>query len=478
MSADVSGTRVVARDLFWLWLASVAAALAVGVIAPVYWDSFSYVRQSIDGDVGGLAFGRPLFLLISHAIAHAGLALGGSALRVDGWLRAWWLLIAATSAPATCLLAERAGLSSRAARIAGFAMAASPALAHTNSAMLTDGPSLAVATWALVAGADAMTRGSLARAALAGVLAGAAFGLREQAVISLAGLVLMLAAAAPSRRVKLAATIGCAAFVVAAAPVVYVGITQPGYWQSISGWVTAMRTERSTHAFGVRDAAFYALWLVLLGPAMLAAAAFAWIRRTRAVTTRGILAAVTVPALLELIALAFYPDIAYSPRYLVVALPGALAIPAAIVIDPRLTSASRVRWLAAAGLAPLLIAAPFALRYNARQQDALADLARDVAALPDRSVVVTGWMCPEIPLLRSEARAGFGVDPGWDAICPGWRWPASLPEALNAARGDGRLVVIDLRPSSWVGEEQRRTRDEAAQYADRTTQGDSVRIWR
>lgn len=477
MSGDVSTSRIAARDLIALWIAGVVAALAVGLLAPVYWDSFGYVRQAIDGDVGGLAFGRPLFALISQLIAHLDRGLGGSIWRLDGLLRVWWLLVSATAAPATYALAWRCGLTRRAARLAGLIVATSPALAHTSSAILTDGSSLAVVTWALVAGAGAITRGSFSRAIVAGVLAGAAIGLREQAVISLAGLVLMLAAAR-TRRLSIAATIAIVALAIAAVPIVYVASIQPGYLDSIARWVSAMGAERATHGFGWRDAGFYLLWLVSLGPVTIVVAAIAWTRRTRAVTSGALLAGVTVPALLQLLALAFYPDIAYSPRYLVAALPGAIAIPAAIAIDSWITTPRRLQaWLLACVL-PLLVISPFVLRYNARQHDALDDLARDVSTLPDGAVVVTGWMCPEIPLLRTEARVAMGMDPGWEAVCPGWQWPQPLASALNARRRDGRTVVLDLRPSSWAGDEQRRFRDEAAQYAAESISADSIRIWR
>lgn len=478
MSGDVSASRALVRDLVGLWIVSVLAALAVGLIAPVYWDSFGYVRQALDGDVGGLAFGRPLFTLISQAIAHGYLAIGGSIWRIDGVLRACWFLVSTTAAPATYVLATRCGLSTRIARIAGLAIATSPAFAHSTGAMLTDGPSLAVVTWALVAGADAMTRGSLPRAVLAGVLAGAAFGLREQSVISLAGLVLMLPAAHRSRRVPLVIAIALAALAAAAAPIAYVALHQPGYLETFSHWLSAMSAERATHGFAWRDAGFYLMWLTSLGPVPLAAAAFAWVRRTRATVRTPLLAAITVPAVLQLLALAFYPDITYSPRYLVAALPGAIALPAAIAIDPWIVSTRRSRLLVVACLLPLLVIGPIVLRYNARQQAALDDFERDVSALPDRSVIVTGWMCPEIALLRSQARIGFGVDPGWDAVCPGWQWPSALPPALNAYRREGRTVVIDLRPSSWTGDEQRRFRDDAARYADVVPSADFMRVWR
>jgi hypothetical protein len=477
VSGDVSTPRLAARDRIALWILAVVAALAVGLIAPVYWDSFGYVRQAIDGDVGGLAFGRPLFALVSQLIAYLDRSLGGSIWRLDGLLRVWWLLVSATTAPAAYALSRRCGLTLRAARLAGLIVATSPAFAHTSSAILTDGPSLAVVTWALVAGVDAITSGSIARAALAGVLAGAAIGLREQSVISLAGLALMLPAAR-TRRLPVAATIAIVALAVAVAPVVYVASIQPGYLDSIARWVSAMRSERATHGFGLRDAGFYLLWLASLGPVMIVVAAIAWTRRTRAVTSGAVLAGVTVPALLQLLALAFYPDIAYSPRYLIAALPGAMAIPAAIAIDPWITTPRRLQACVFACVLPLLAISPLVLRYDARQQDALDDLARDVSTLPDGAVIVTGWMCPAIPLLRSEARVAMGVDPGWEAVCPGWQWPAPLSSALNARRRDGRTVVLDLRASSWTGAEQRRFRDEAAQYAAESISADSVRIWR
>src|SRR5687768_6957122 len=78
-----------------LYATAIAAALLIGPRGPVYWDSFGYVAQALTGQVGGLALGRPLFVLVSHAIVEAYRALGGSVWAVEPVLRTFWLAVAA-----------------------------------------------------------------------------------------------------------------------------------------------------------------------------------------------------------------------------------------------------------------------------------------------------------------------------------------------------------------------------------------------
>ena len=52
-----------------IWGLAVGCGLVVGSWGPVYWDSYGYVAQAMTGEVGGLGAGRPVFALLTHAIA-------------------------------------------------------------------------------------------------------------------------------------------------------------------------------------------------------------------------------------------------------------------------------------------------------------------------------------------------------------------------------------------------------------------------
>jgi hypothetical protein len=474
-----------------LYLAALAGVAVMGPRGPIYWDSFGYVGQAVSGQVGGLALGRPLFILVSHAIAVVYRAAGGSVWSLEPLLRTLWLAVAAFSAPLAHALARRCGLSERAAILAGLTLALSPAMAHTSDAVLTDGPAVAVMLLAFVLAADAVgaetPQGQLGYAAGAGAVLGVAFGLREQAVAQLVVLALMIPVAPRGARARIAVAFVLAFVLVAAAPIAYVLATQRGYVRTIVKWVAAMRRERAHNPYGVRDALFYLGWLASLGPLPFVAAVVAWARDRRDLATRWTLAlAVTVPALVQLALLGGYQDIAYSPRYLLAALPGAVAIPGALVLD-RWIAASRARATAvlAALVIPIAVSGPLVRAYERPMRRTLDALPRDLANLRPDSTIVTGQPCPAVELAQRLARAEpsswHAPRPSWQWVCPGWSWPSDLDARLDRALGEGSLLVLDLRRSSWLGPGQRATRDRVEQYAGarrEAQQRGAIVLWR
>lgn len=491
-----------------LYAAAVVAALVIGPRGPVYWDSFGYVRQALTGQVGGLALGRPLFVLTSHVLTIAFQAAGGSVWALEPFLRTAWLALAALAAPLTHALARRCGLGSPGALVAGLAVALSPAMAHTSSAVLTDAPSVAMALLAFVLGAQAVEAGEarvkdgreqgeqaasleggarrgqrVTLAAAAGAALGAAFGLREQAVAQGAVLALMVPVAPRGVRAHVAVAMALGFALVAAGPVVFVAATQRGYGHLVAGWVRAMERERAAHPYRVQDLLAYAGWLVALGPAALVAGAVAWVRHGREIARRWTVSlAVAVPSLVQLALLGGYQDISFSPRYLLPALPGALAIPAGMVLE-RWMAGGRGRSTAvlAALLAPLVLAAPVVRAKERPLRVALEALPAALANVPSRSVVVTGQLCPGVELIEWLARSdpGWrGPRPSWERVCPGWGWPADFAARLDRARAEGRTVVLDLREVSWLGPRQRAALAQVRAYGAQRAGEEGVLVWR
>ena len=181
------------------------------------------------------------------------------------------------------------------------------------------------------------------------------------------------------------------------------------------------------------------------------------------------LALACVPALAQLLLLAFYQDISFSPRYLLPALAASVALPAGLALAPL-----RARTVALLLAAPLAIAALAIRAQGARLRAVLDETPALVAALPAGSVVVTGQPCPAVSLALALARYErnhLSIEP----VCPGWSWPADLAARLDAARAQGHTVVLDLREGAWVGLRQQRARDEARRYAD--AHAGAVRVW-
>jgi len=453
-----------------LYAGALLAALAMAPAAPVYWDTWGYVRQALEGDVGGLGLGRPVFVLGSYAIAQGWLAAGGSAWHVEPLLRLFWTFVSAASAPLAWRLALGCGLTSRAAVVAGLAVACSPVMAHVAGTLLTDGPATTLLLAALVCGVTSVQRQSVTQAAAAGALLGLAIGVREQLASSIVALALMLLAAPRALRLRLGLAMALACAIAAALPVAYVYFTQPGYAGTVRGWLDGLAHDRAMQTFGVQDALRYLGWIAAFGPAVAVAALVSFARRSSPVWRPAtMLFAITVPSLLQLLSMAGILGMAYSPRYLASAWPGALAIPGAVTLDRwARESRTRLALVVAALVLPFLVAVPVVRSRASEAVETWRALPSMLLALPSNAVVVTGRPCPAIPLVRAiVARdpAHDGRSPGWQAVCPGWAWPRDLAAHLDTARADGRPVVLDLRPASWTGAEQLAALQQVEAYA-------------
>lgn len=295
---------------------------------------------------------------------------------------------------------------------------------------------------------------------------GLACGVRETAVLNVAILGLILFLAPRAARIRLVAVAVSALAVVGAIPVLWAFLHQPGYIAMIQAWRESMAAHRLEKTYGLRDLGFAIVWTSTFGPATFVAACLALCREPRRLLLMpGTMAfAVVAPSIAQLIFFGGYLDISYSPRYLLAALPGALAIPAAITFD-RVAATRRkaVEVLLALAL-PVILATPIIRARESGVVQGLRDLGPMTATLSDRAVIVTGQMCPGIAWLKVQIKHETGREPGWETVCPGWAWPADLAARLDRAVSENRALVFDLRPGSWVGAEQRAAFDQMNRY--------------
>jgi len=417
------------RDLVGLWVVAFAASAIVGTHGIVYWDAGDYVTLAIDGGRSGLLLGRPLFLLVSRTIVDVIVHAGIDAAWAEPVLRWFWTAVSACAAPAMALLATRLGLERRAAWIAGAMIGVSPSFAHTAHQVLTDAPALALSIAALAAAAAN-------RAVLAGVLLGSAILTRETAAIHVVAMVLLLGA----RRSVVAVL--SAAVVIA---VTLVAFPPAGLAQ----WFSAMSQSAGTRPVSVRGIGLSLAWIVAAGPVpvIVGLIALASLRNRR-------LLAVALPAALATVALLFYPEGSYSPRYMLASAPIAFFIPAAAWLSSR-------RWLAVIGLALPIALVPIVTRASRDVAARGVVIQNRVQFLPARSLVVPGHYCPQARLGAVIAkRADLGM------LCPGWDWPADPGSALDAAQADGRPVAISLNTADWWGDRERADFDAVAAWAN------------
>lgn len=460
-----------------LYALAALTAWWVGPSGPVYWDSFGYVIQSLTGRVGGLMLGRPTFVLSSHALCVFARSLGASVTSAEPLLRVWWMLISASGAPALAWVASRAGVTTRASVSAGVLLALSPTVAHTSYAVLTDAPAMSVSLFSIGLGLSAMRARSRPRMFCAGLTLGLASGMREQSIVHLAAL-LSLAGLAQQKRWSLALMAVLGSSLSLAAPVVWVALHQRSYLPALSDWGRSMTSERAQHPYGARDFGMFLVWLLTSGAAPLGALVTSLTSGWR---PRGLprpLQALVSLSALQLGALAFYQDIAFSPRYLLGALPLGLVLPGSIALDAVWNTARLRRGVFAVAVLFACLAGPAMRHIERALREGLATLPARLRALPPNAAVVTGQLCPAVVYHRELARLEpqSRSSPSWIQVCPGWRWPVDLSARLDQLRSTGHPVVIDLRRASWVGDRQERCRREAESYA--LAHRGEVTLWR
>lgn len=399
-------------------IAFLAAAL-VGTHGLAYWDAADYARLAIEGGASGLLLGRPLFLWVSRAIA-----LCVDPHHVEPTLRWFWTAVSATSAPLLATLALALGLERRAAFVAGLCLALSPTFAHTSHQILTDGPALA-------ASIAALTFAARGRAVLAGTLLAVAITTRETAAVHAIGVVLLL-----RRRSIVSLSIA------AAVTIGVVLLAHRGLPPSLGQWGSAMGRSSQRHPLSARDVAISLGWVLAMAP-LPVVIGMARIRSAPCVAW---------PAAIATLLLVFYPDGAFSPRYVLATAPIAFFLAAA----PALASRRALVW-------SLLV--PIALtKLATRRTDAIATRGREAmttfAGPPPRALLVPGHYCPHVRLsLAIERRRDV------ELVCPGWDWPQDLAATLDAARAAGRPLWLDLRDDAWVGTREAVARDALQQYA-------------
>ena len=401
------------RDLAALWLLAFLASAIVGTHGLLYWDAGDYVRLALDGGTSGLALGRPLFLFVSHLILMAGV----DPIHAEPVLRWFWTVVGTAAAPGLALLGSRLGLGRPACLVAGAALALSPSFAHTAHQVLTDAPALTLSIAALVAAAGS-------RAILAGLLLAAAIATRETAAIHAIAIVLLL-----GRRAVVAVVVMIAALA---------GIMWLFPPSSIASWAANMATPSALQWAGVLGFVKSVGWVLVAGPVPVLVGA--WLLSRRPSERWRV---VSIPAAIGTVALLFYPEGWFSPRYVLATVPLAFFFAAADWL------AARPRVLLVSLLVPLAVV-PIATIPARHMSQRGAEVMRRVPLLPARAVVVPGHYCPEAQLTaRIHSRSDL------DVVCPGWGWPADPGAVLDAAIRSGRPVAIDMDAAAWLKGEAR-----------------------
>ena len=409
-----------------LWLAAFVTAAVVGTHGIAYWDAGDYVRLAITGGESGLLLGRPLFLLASRTV----LALGVDPAHAEVVLRWFWTVVGTSAAPLLALLAARLGADRRSSFVAGLFLALSPSFAHTSHQVLTDAPALALSIAALCVAAER-------QAIAAGLMIAAAIATRETAVIHAVAIALLCGRRAWVALLTAGAALG---FIVV--------LFRP---PSMGTWIGAMSSSAAANPLSLRDIGLALVWVLAAGPAPVIGGilALAWGGLARAVRV------VAWPAAIASIALLFYPDGSFSPRYVLATIPLAFFIPAAAWFK------DHTRVLAIALAVPIVVAM-FAAREANRVAAYGATLSSRISALPQNALVVPGHFCPQ-------ARLAATVHGRQDLtfVCPGWEWPVDVASLLDRAAAGGAPIAVDASPDAWIGARELPLRDRVCAWLNR-----------
>lgn len=478
------------REAFALWLLAFVAIRWVAPSGPLYWDSFGYTAQAVTGQVGGLGLGRPLFVLVSHGVASALLKLGASLEHVEPVLRALWSGISALSAPLVALAATKLDFSSTERRFAALAVALSPAMAHASGQVLTDGPAVALIVASTTAALFAKDGEGAREAGLwlaSGALLGAAVVFREPSLAHAFTLYALVALGPKGARSRSWVTATAGLLLVSGLSLAWAA-RQPGWGDTVRAWVSAMRRERAAHPYSLRDLGLYVAWLFALGPLVTLAAIATWVRARREIFARSkAFAVVALGSLAPLALLAIYQDISFSPRYLLGAMPFAVAVVAAPTLARWARTQNRVR-LVMALLVTTAIVSGWGLSRREKPLRAAIDtvearLRSEPPTTRGEMVIVTGQLCPAVQLAarfeRVRAERERRAPVRWITVCPGWDWPSNIGQTLEAHVRRQTPVIVDLRDESWVGERQREARASVAAWASTATATGAglVRVW-
>lgn len=436
------------RQFGWA-IGLLSIAVAVAYLNPFigHWDSYDYMKYILTRQRSSLMLGRPYFTLYNVLLLEPLFALGLP--RDAAYLVVKWVIVLFSGLTSLSVFSFfRRLVPLRAAMLGALLMALSPVFATYSGMIMTEIPMMLAVFGGLALFQRGLDEDRTPAMMVGAGLLGVAIGIREQAFVITPYLLLgpLVSGKLRDRIGPLAASWATGLCAASAGPL-FLLLTDPQYWPTMKKWLAFMREQKGRHPIGWSNAAIWLKWLVVNQPVAVVASGFGlrrlWqLRRER-------VAALTFVAFSMVIALALigYQDLLYSPRYLMIAIPG-LCLAGGVALASLWERWPR-RFLAGfAGLHLLCLIAGLALMWPYRPTFAKArSYHRRIAPLPANSVFVVGQYCPYIGYLKA-----VGYPQTWDVICPGWTWPRQrLAVVIDGYLKRGLPVYVDEDPHLWVG---------------------------
>ncbi len=468
----------ICNSFWWLLPALVAFGLALIFRDPFIgdWDAVDYTVLAVHGEPSSMALGRLLFVGYNHALWS--LAHFGFGLRVEhAHLLFQFAIIAQVPLATTACwaLARAVTDSRRVATLAALLVGTSPAFVIYGGQVMTEIPSLLVATCAMLIywrGTRNLRMGQmLAGAALLGV------GVNLRETVAFFGLWLLLAPVVVRRGEGESGRSGetpsgamsraCSFFlplspspllpfflfaVCAFAPfALWYGLDVGGYRASWHGWLVSMQVETARHPVTWHNLwPFAAMAAVAASPVfwLWPAAMFTEWRRHRFSATF----ALGVCGLAATALLFFNYSTTINARYFLSGLPALAPVVAAFLLSglTALTGDKRRGFAWALACVCVVALARDALIWGQKARLTPKRLAsknyrEKLAQIPPDAVVMAGARTVAVHYWRN---LGLGQ---WETIGTGGGWPdAQLIPLIQQHLANGRRVFLDTDPHAWA----------------------------
>jgi hypothetical protein len=416
------------------------------------WDTFDYLKQIVTHSLSDLGTGRPVYIAYNIALWETARSLFGLApRRVEAVAMAGTVLLGATGILLFQRLACRM-LAPRAARMAALGLLASPIYSVYSGYIMTEVPMLVASLAAallLWAGREPAPMRDLA----AGACFGLAVGIREQALTLAAGYawIIWVRRSGAGARLRSLGYFVAASGIMIVAPVAAICSLDPAAFESrLRTWLAAIPMH-GIHLWTNIEATL--LYTLVIAPASwiaLAAAGAAKLRRARPARSAqeaaipspgwGILCCLVLPAA----ALWRDADVQIHPRYLLVVLPAALILCAA-VYHARWPSARAAAGWAVFHVAVFAVSWAAMLPYRQLQWEKVQYAHKVVEAVPGAALLIAGSYSPVLDYYR-----GIGERPEWRILWSGWGWSGerARSQILQSWRENTPVYLCD-GPLAW-----------------------------
>jgi 4-amino-4-deoxy-L-arabinose transferase-like glycosyltransferase len=426
-----------------------------------HWDSFDYLRQAVTHQLSALAFGRPVFAGFNIALWEAAHRL--FSIRADQLDSVIIPAIVLAGAGGILLFHRFAGfiMPPQAARLAALGLLASPVYAFYSGCVMTEVPMLFLVVLSVAQLWQSGKSFPYLRTAGAGLLFGAAVGVREQAATLAVGFLWILWVRRPDAgsRLRAVALFGLTASLAIGVPIAGLFFADPaGFGERTRLWLSAIPMGSVHFRQNIQAVLLYAF--IICPAAWLALGIGGWQRfRTRstdrkpgpAVREAGMRHiphggwAVMGFILIPLLVLLRDADVQMHPRYLLAALPGSVIFCSCLFYRWLPEKRALTVWVALhLSLFVLSQAVIEPFREVQRERRHFAETA--VLLIPDSALVIPGGLSPVCDYYR-----GINLKPNWNVLWSGWGWNKARVEAAVRRSWEMRQpVYLCTGPYGWI----------------------------